>query len=240
MVSSVNHSGRVSCAPRSCIPSAVCRSWEMGCYQWSMKLFRLRRPEFYRDINLKHDVLLRNPGKRSLSSGSTMLINYRVWLSPLPSLFLSLSLSLSLDFMLRSGPDSLCAIIHILSFSLANKHTVIILFSFPSPAASLSGLWGLAQTQSWLLYKRVSGGHGAAGEGGEDAESQATGKNGLIRAAQHLRPQSDTAVLLRGSLSSISVVSHPASSSPQSSPTLFPSSSLAHSCLSHQLISLKL
>lgn len=68
-----------------------------------------------------------------------------------------------------------------------------------SSAASFSGLRGLAQTQSWLLYKRVSGGRGAAGEGGEDTESQATGKNGLITTVQHLRPQSNTIVVLHNS-----------------------------------------
>lgn len=84
-----------------------------------------------------------------------------------------------------------------------NKH---IGFLFPlSLAASLSGLWRLAQTQGWLLYKRVSGGRGAARESGEDAESQATGKNGLIRAVQHLRPQSNTTVLLHSSLFYITV-----------------------------------
>lgn len=96
-------------------------------------------------------------------------------------------------------------IIYILRFYPANKQ---IGFSFPlqsrplflSLAASISGLRGLAQTQSWLLYKRVSGGCGAAGEGGEDTESQATGKNGLIRTVQHLRPQSNTAVVLCSSL----------------------------------------
>ncbi len=32
-------------------------------------------------------MLARNPGNRSLNSGSTMLINYSVWLSPLPLRF---------------------------------------------------------------------------------------------------------------------------------------------------------
>lgn len=62
-----------------------------------------------------------------------------------------------------------------------------------------AGLRGLAAAQGRLLHKRVSGGRGAAGEGGEDAESQATGKNGLIRAVQHLRPRSCSAAPLRSS-----------------------------------------
>ena len=52
---------------------------------------------------------------------------------------------------------------------------------------TLPGLWGLAQTQGWLLYKWKSRGRGAAREGGEDAESQTAGKDGLTSSEQHLR-----------------------------------------------------
>lgn len=94
-------------------------------------------------------------------------------------------------FALRSGPKIhfliLCIFLHL-------PFTVQFIVSFF--AATLSGLRGLAETQSWLLHKRVSSGCGGAGEGGEDAKSQATGKNGLIRAVQYLRPQSNAAALL--------------------------------------------
>lgn len=118
-----------------------------------------------------------------------MLIYYSVWLSPPPLP------AVSLDLILSSCPDSFCTIIYILCF----KHMGFLFLSpyglvlGPSVSAALSGLRGLAQAQGWLLYKRVSGGRGAAGEGGENTESQATGKNGLIRAAEHPRPQGNTA-----------------------------------------------
>lgn len=110
--------------------------------------------------------------------------------------------------MLCFGPNSFPTIIYILSFYLSCQQTHWLFLPLQSrslllslsPAASISGLRGLAQTQSWLLHKRVSGGRGAAGKGGEDTESQATGKNGLIRAAQHMRPQSNTTVVLYSSL----------------------------------------
>lgn len=73
---------------------------------------------------------------------------------------------------------------------------------------SLSGLWGLAKAQSWLLYKRVSSGRSAAREGGADAEPQTTGKNGLIRPVVHLRPPSNAAALLHCSRFFITVA-HP-------------------------------
>lgn len=72
-----------------------------------MELFWLRKPELYWDINLKHDLLVRNAGSRSLSSGSTMLINYSVRLSPLPppSLLMSYYM-LWPQFSLQNNPYS--------------------------------------------------------------------------------------------------------------------------------------
>lgn len=124
--------------------------------------------------------------------------------------FTSLPLSppLSVDLMLCSCPISLCTIIYIFYLPYTSKRFGFLLPSltvFFSLTASLSGLWGLAQTQGWLLYKRVSGRRCAARESGEDAESQATGKNGLIRAVQHLRPQSNATVLLHSSLCYITI-----------------------------------
>lgn len=102
--------------------------------RWSCS--RLRKPELHRDINLKHDLLARDAGSRSPSSGSTMLINYNVWPPPPPPPFVSL------DVTLYSGPTSLCRIIHIIPL-------------FPLPFLSLRlRLSSLTQGyEDWLRHK---------------------------------------------------------------------------------------